>query len=270
MQNELPVAEVDALRKAGSPGRIESRRLRVLVKIGKLVIRRSSRHKFLVLADKTELTDGRCLAVTEDYKLIDLRKPRQDRMDKFDELIIDEQRRRACMIDRVGDLFRRQADVDRLKHRSHHRDREKGLEKSVAVPVQHSDRVTRSNTDLSQRARQPPDAVPKLAVSQSSEIAVDDLLLRRLHQRSVEQLLDKQGIRIGRRRDGNPPTVHGVLPPVVGRGGERFEPGRTVSVANLYQRTPYAPQSSPRWSLFPLVCGAKARARIVRLNCHSR
>src|SRR6516162_11785528 len=121
MQNELPVAEIDALRKAGSPGRIESRRLRVLVKIGKLVIRRSGCQKFLVLADKTELTDGRCLAVTEDYKLFDLRKPRQDRMDKFDELIIDEQRRRACMIDRVGDLFRRQADVDRLKHRSHHR-----------------------------------------------------------------------------------------------------------------------------------------------------
>ena len=88
-------------------------------------------------------------------------------------------RRRACMIDRVADLLRRQADVDRLKHRSHHRDREKGFEKSVAVPVQHSDRVARSNTDLSQRARQPPNAVPKLAVSQSSEIAVDDLLLRR-------------------------------------------------------------------------------------------
>jgi len=109
----------------------------------------------------------------------DLRKPGQDRTDKFDELIIDEQRRRACMIDRVADLLQRQADVDRLKHRSHHRDREKGFEKSVAVPVQHSDRVARSNTDLSQRARQPPNAVPKLAVSQSSEIAVDDLLLRR-------------------------------------------------------------------------------------------
>src|SRR6516162_2884563 len=86
MQNELPVAEVDALRKAGSPGGIERRRLRILVKIGKLVIRRSSRQKFLVLADKTELADGRCLAVTEDYELFDLRKPRQDRMDKFDKL----------------------------------------------------------------------------------------------------------------------------------------------------------------------------------------
>src|SRR6516165_7970552 len=219
MQNELPVAEVDALRKAGSPGRVESRRLRVLIKIGKLVIWRSSRQKFLVLAGKIELTDGRCLAITEDNKLFDFRKPRQDRTDKFDELIIDEQRRRACMIYRVGDLLRRQADVDRQKHRSHHREREIGFEKSVAVPVQHSDRVARSNTDLSQRARQPPNTVPKFSVSQSSEIAVDDLLLRCLHQRSVEQLLDKQGIRIGGRRDGDPPTVHGVLPPVVARGG---------------------------------------------------
>ena len=83
------------------------------------------------------------------------------------------------MIDRVGDLLRRQVDVDRQKHRSRHREREIRFEKSVAVPVQHSDRVARSNTDLSQRARQPPNAVPKLAVSQSSEIAVDDLLLRR-------------------------------------------------------------------------------------------
>ena len=64
-----------------------------------------------IFAGKTELTDGRCLAVTEDNKLFDLRKPGQDRTDKFDELIIDEQCRRACMIDRVGDLLRRQVDV---------------------------------------------------------------------------------------------------------------------------------------------------------------
>ena len=212
VQHKLTMAEVDAFRQAGRARRVESRRLHILVEIGKGVIRRGGREKLLVFAGELKLARRRRLTVAERDKRLDLRQLRQDRLNEIDKLVVDEERRRPCMIDRIGDLLRRQTDVDRLQHRSHHRDGEKRFEISVAVPVKHADRVAGPHADRGQRAREPSDAVPKLSVSETLEIAVDDLPLRRLHHRRMEQLLDQQRIPVRGRRHGDHPAVHGRSP----------------------------------------------------------
>ena len=80
------------------------------------------------------------------------------------------------MVDRVGDLLRRQPHVHRLQDHSHHRDGEKRLEKSVAVPVENADRIAGSHADLLKSARQPADAVAQFGVCEAPEIAIDNFL----------------------------------------------------------------------------------------------
>ena len=103
---------------------------------------------------------------------------------------------------------RRKPHVDRLQHHSHHRNGEKGFKKSVAVPVEHPDRLARAHADFCEGARQPPDPITQFGVGQALQVAVDDLLARRLGERRVEELLDQQRIRIGRRCYGDYSLVH--------------------------------------------------------------
>jgi hypothetical protein len=72
------MAEVDALGEAGRAGRVEGRRLRVLVEIGKIVGRRGGREELLVLAGELKLARGRRLTVAERDKRLHLRQLRQD------------------------------------------------------------------------------------------------------------------------------------------------------------------------------------------------
>jgi hypothetical protein len=100
------------------------------------------------------------------------------------------------MIDRVDNLFRRQADIHRLQHRAHHRDREKRFEKAVAIPVEDPHGVTGHDTGFAQGRCETANPLLDLAVGEALQIAVDDLLIRSLHARRVPQLLEDQRILI--------------------------------------------------------------------------
>ena len=101
------------------------------------------------------------------------------------------------MVDRVGDLLRRQADIHGLQHGSHHRDRKKRFEKSVAVPVQHPDCIAGSDADSCKCGGQATDPPPELAVSEALQVSIDDLLIGGLEKRGVPQMLDDQRVLIG-------------------------------------------------------------------------
>src|SRR5580658_9933544 len=93
VQHQLPVAVVDALRQACGSGRIERRRLDVLVKVRKVKIRRRCREKLLVFADELKFAGRWRFTVAEDNELLDLGQFGQKRMYEVGELVIDEQRR---------------------------------------------------------------------------------------------------------------------------------------------------------------------------------
>ena len=113
---------------------------------------------------------------------------------------VEQDRLGARIVDRVGDIVGRQADVDRLHHRAHHRDREIALVIAVAVPFHDGDRVAFFDADLRQPARQTPDAFAELSIGAAPYIAINDLLLGRARQRLVQQVFDEQRIAISRRR----------------------------------------------------------------------
>ena len=100
------------------------------------------------------------------------------------------------MVDRVGDLFRREPDIDRLQHRSHHRDGEKRLEKPITVPIENADRVARANSYAVQGRSQASDALPDVAIGEALKIPIDDFLIRSLDNRRVPQLFEDQRILI--------------------------------------------------------------------------
>src|SRR5262249_14925446 len=78
------------------------------------------------------------------------------------------------------------------------RHREERFEKSVAVPVQHADRIARPDAHSCKRGSQPADPLPELAVSEAPQVTIDDLLIGSLEQRRMPQMLDDERIMIGR------------------------------------------------------------------------
>ncbi len=94
------------------------------------------------------------------------------------------------MIDRVGDLLGRQPDIHRLQHGAHHRDREERLEKPVTVPVEDAHGITGQDPRSAQGRCETANPLLDLAIGEAPEIAVNDLLIRRLYARRVPQLLE--------------------------------------------------------------------------------
>src|SRR5262249_34016352 len=89
------------------------------------------------------------------------------------------------------------ADIDGLQHGSHHRHRKERLEKPVAVPVQHPDRIARSHAHSGKRGSKAADPLPELAVGEAPQVAIDDLLVGSLEQWRMPQMLDDERILIG-------------------------------------------------------------------------
>src|SRR5258706_11642965 len=100
------------------------------------------------------------------------------------------------MIDRIGDLVRRQADVYRLQDGPHHRDGKIGLQEPVAVPVEDADGVAGADTEPAEAGSEPPDALAQATIGETLQVAVYDLLIGRHQERRGPQLLDEQGILI--------------------------------------------------------------------------
>ena len=113
------------------------------------------------------------------------------------------------MIDRICDLFRRQTDVHRLQDSPHHWNGKVGLQESVAVPVEHADGVAGADTKPVEAGREPPDALAQLPVSEAPHVAIYDLLIGRLHERRMPQLLYEQWILICGLGDLYGPSGHG-------------------------------------------------------------
>ena len=89
------------------------------------------------------------------------------------------------MIDRKGDLFGRQADIHRLQHCAHHRDRKERLEKPMTVPIEDAYGVAWRDACLAQGRSETADPFPDLAVCEALQVTVDHLLIQRLHARRM-------------------------------------------------------------------------------------
>ena len=69
-----------------------------------------------------------------------------------------------------------------------------GFQESVAVPIEDANSLARLDPDFAERRRKAPNPVPDLAVGEAFSIAIDNLLIRRLQQRRMPQLLQQQRI----------------------------------------------------------------------------
>jgi hypothetical protein len=136
-------------------------------------------------------------------------------LQQSDELIVDEKRRGASVVDCVGDLFGRQTDIHRLQHGAHHRDCKERLKKAVAVPVEDAHGVAGHDPRFAQGRSETADPLPDLAIGEAPQIAVNHLLIRRLHERRVPQLLEDERILISGLSGLNQPSNHGGLPRLV-------------------------------------------------------
>src|SRR5271165_603840 len=74
---------------------------------------------------------------------------------------------------------------------------------AVTVPIEHGDDVAGPRSNFGQAACQPPDALAKLPVRAPPQVPIDDLLVRRVDQRIVQEMLDQKRIliRCWRKRD---------------------------------------------------------------------
>src|SRR6476661_10299771 len=90
---------------SGRAGRIKGGRLGVLVEIRKVVVRRSRRKQALIFTDEGQAAGLRRRSVRHHDEPFDLRQFRLQTLQQSDEVVIDEKRRCAGVIDRVGDLL---------------------------------------------------------------------------------------------------------------------------------------------------------------------
>ena len=100
------------------------------------------------------------------------------------------------VLDREGDLLRREADVDGVEHRPHHRHGEEGLQVPVAVVVHHRHGVARLHPERREGAREPVDPLAELPVRDPHLAPVDDLLVRGVEDRGLEEPADGQVVRV--------------------------------------------------------------------------
>ena len=194
------MAEGDALRPSSGSGRMENGGPRVLVEIREREVGRAERQQRFVFAVDREIRLRRLGAVVHQDVGLHRLQMVLELLHQRQEVSVEQNRRRAGVIDRIGDVLRRQADVNRLHDRAHHRDGEVALVIAVAIPLEDGDDVALLDADLGEPAREPPDAFAKLAEGPSPQIAIDDLLIRRAHHWGVQQMLDQQRICVGRRR----------------------------------------------------------------------
>jgi hypothetical protein len=211
MQHELPMTEIHALGKASGSRRVERRRLRVLVEIRKVVFGGGCREELLIFAGELDVALRGLGPIGEDDECPHLVELRFDALEKPDELVVDQEHGRAGMIDCIRDLFLRQPDVHGLQDGAHHRDGEECLQKSIAVPVHHADGVAGANAEHLEAVCQSADPVAQLGIGQPPEIPIHDLLIRGLHHRCMQQLLDQQRIMMRRPRDLDEPAGHHFL-----------------------------------------------------------
>ena len=197
VQHQLAVAEVHALGHAGGAGGVEGGGPGVLVEIGELELGRGRGQEGLVFAGEPDAALRRLVQVGEQDEPFDRVDAALDLLDHRQELVVDEQVVVLGVVDGVEYLLGRQADVDGVQHRAEHGHGEKAFQVAVAVPVHHRHRVAGPDAQFGEGAGQPADPLAQVAVGVAEQVAVDDLLVRVVHHRGVEQVFDQQGIGVG-------------------------------------------------------------------------
>ena len=211
MQHELAVTVVDALGQAGGPGRVERRRAGILGQVGEYERRRRGGEHRLVLRGERDLRLWRSRPVVDQHERDAGPNLVLDRLEDRQELGVDDDDIVGRVVDRVQDLFGRNAYVDRVQHGAHHRHGEEALEIAVAVPVHHRDRRARLDAQRREGRGEAADTRGERFVRVADAVGVDDFLRRRLREAAGEDLAYRERRVVGRRRPVDGKWVHRML-----------------------------------------------------------
>ena len=197
MQHDLAVAEVDALGQARRTGGIKSGGHGIFVEIGEFVIGRCRGQQTFVFTFQVHRGVRIRLTVGEQNDLLDGFHLVFYRGQQGQEVGIDQDDVVFGVVDRIDELFRRQADVDGVQHRTHHGDRKKALQVAVAVPVHHCHGVPLFYAQRFQGIGQALYPLVQFDVGVGHLVPVDDLPVREIGQRGAQDVFDQQGKTIG-------------------------------------------------------------------------
>ncbi|SAL07657.1 hypothetical protein AWB81_08213 [Caballeronia arationis] len=199
VQHELAVREIDALRQTRRARRIERGGARVLVEVREVVDGLARReHGLVFVREGDRMRDGFAAFVVDPDEGVHRFELVPDRIDDRQEVRMNEKDLRARMVDRVGDLRWREPHVDRLQHGTHHRNGEVAFEVAMAVPVHHRDGAAHLRAVAAEAMCKARDALAHRAIGQARFAAIDDLLIGRMDERCMQQMLDQQRVRIRR------------------------------------------------------------------------
>ncbi|MNV18576.1 hypothetical protein D3C71_1094070 [compost metagenome] len=192
VQHQLPMAEVHAFGQARGAGRIERGGAGVLVEVREAGDGRGLAQPGLILGHETRWQ--RALIIIQQDARAHVRQLFFDGVQHRQELAVGQDHPRTAVIERIGNLLGRQADVHHHQHRSDHRHGKIALQVAVAVPVHHRHGIAALYPERGQQPGQLADARLQGAVIEADVVAVDDFLLWTHCQRCQQQLLDQQGV----------------------------------------------------------------------------
>ena len=198
VQHQLAMAEAHALGGSGRTSGIEHRRLGVFVEIREFKTGAGAGKQGFVLVAERNGGIERCPFVINQDEMPYVCQTRRDLFDQREKLTVEQEHVGLGVNQGEGDLFGTQAHIHRLQDRPHHRHGKKTFQITVAVPVHHRHSCPGFHAKSAQTACQAADPLAQRAVSKAQAALIGDFLLRRKSQRRMQQMLDEQGIGIGR------------------------------------------------------------------------
>ncbi|MCY1431431.1 hypothetical protein D9M71_473990 [compost metagenome] len=175
VQHQLPMGEVHALGVAGGAGGIERGRDRVFVEVLEVVLRARRGQQLFVFADEIRQVRGFFRQVSQQQGFVDRGQLPLDGLVETDELAVDQHKAVLGVVHGVEDLFRRQAHVDGVDHRTDHRDGEHAFQVTMAVPVHHTHGIPGLDPGRCQHVGQAGHPFDQGRVAVAQLVAVDDL-----------------------------------------------------------------------------------------------
>ncbi|MNB75417.1 hypothetical protein D3C75_220610 [compost metagenome] len=195
VQHQLPMAEIHPFGQARGAGRIERRGAGVLVEVREADDGRGLAQSGFILGHEARWQ--RANLIGQQNARAQIRQLFVDGFQHRQEFAVGQEYPRAAVIERIGNLLRRQADVHHHQHRSDHRHGEIAFQIAVAVPIHHCHGIAALYPQRGQQPGQLSDARLQGAVVEAHLVAVDDFLLWTHCQRRQQQLLDQQGKGVG-------------------------------------------------------------------------
>ena len=193
MQHELAVRIGDGLGLAGGAGGIEGRRPGILVKILKPEPVWRLFHHLVIAGDESQIVFRlrRCIVAQKNqahlagHQLHHFGQQRQ-------EIGMDEDHIIFGMVDGIGNLRRRQPDVDCMQHCTNHWHRKETFEIAVCVPVHDSDDLPRPNPVRGESGGETLHTPFEIAIAVTHQTVADRFRsIGRNLQRRAKQALDQ-------------------------------------------------------------------------------